>query len=265
MEARHNFQVKMANAAMRRNILAALVTIAAIVAFGAPACFLPQLGNGRHLSQWSSPGSQLRGVQPSSAVRERSLVEALACVAAAAAAMAAASRAARSTRMTRRCKGEEEWLGAEKISALTESVGPGVLDNIEIAKILPHRYPFLLVDKVLSVEKFKRAVGVKNITANEPQFTGHFPDRPIMPGVLMVEALAQLAGCVCMNPGDQVFFAGIDGVKFRKPVVPGDTLVMEVEVLKFREKSGIAKLSGKAYVDGKLAIQVKEFTCALVK
>lgn len=160
---------------------------------------------------------------------------------------------------------ESKWRSAEKISELTESVGAGVCDNIEIAKILPHRYPFLLVDKVIHLEKMKRAVGVKNVTANEPQFTGHFPDRPIMPGVLMVEALAQLAGVVCMKPGDQVLFAGIDGVKFRRPVVPGDTLVMEVEILKFREKVGIAKIKGVGYVDGQKAIEVKQFTCALVK
>lgn len=160
---------------------------------------------------------------------------------------------------------DSKWRSAEKISELTESVGAGVCDNIEIAKILPHRYPFLLVDKVIHLEKMKRAVGVKNVTANEPQFTGHFPDRPIMPGVLMVEALAQLAGVVCMKPGDQVLFAGIDGVKFRRPVVPGDTLVMEVEILKFREKVGIAKIKGIGYVDGQKAIEVKEFTCALVK
>lgn len=140
-----------------------------------------------------------------------------------------------------------------------------MVDNIEVSKILPHRYPFLLVDKVIELEKMKRATGIKNVTANEPQFTGHFPGRPIMPGVLMVEALAQLAGVVCMEPGDQVLFAGIDGVKFKKMVVPGDTLVMEVEVLKYRPKYGIAKMTGKAYVDGQLAVVVKEFTCVLVK
>lgn len=161
--------------------------------------------------------------------------------------------------------GEGEWRDAKTISGLTESVGAGMVNNIEIAKILPHRYPFLLVDKVIHLEKMKRAVGIKNITANEPQFTGHFPDNPIMPGVLQVEALAQLAGVVCMQPGDQVLFAGIDGVKFRKPVVPGDTLVMEVEVKKFREKVGIAKITGAAFVDGQKVLQVKEFTCALVK
>eukprot|EP00434_Breviolum_minutum_P042898 symbB.v1.2.038204.t1/scaffold5870.1/size22917/2 len=158
-----------------------------------------------------------------------------------------------------------EWRDAETISGLTSSVGAGEVNNIEIAKILPHRYPFLLVDKVIHLEKMKRAVGIKNITANEPQFTGHFPENPIMPGVLQVEALAQLAGVVCMQPGDQVLFAGIDGVKFRKPVVPGDTLVMEVEVKKFREKVGIAKITGKAFVDGQKVLEVKEFTCALVK
>ncbi|CAK9101507.1 unnamed protein product [Durusdinium trenchii] len=157
---------------------------------------------------------------------------------------------------------EDEWRDAQTISGLTSSVGAGVVNNIEIAKILPHRYPFLLVDKVIHLEKMKRAVGVKNITANEPQFTGHFPENPIMPGVLQVEALAQLAGVVCMQPGDQVLFAGIDGVKFRKPVVPGDTLVMEVEVKKFREKVGIAKITGAAYVDGTKVLEVKEFTCA---
>jgi len=158
-----------------------------------------------------------------------------------------------------------EWRDAETISGLTSSVGAGEVNNIEIAKILPHRYPFLLVDKVIHLEKMKRAVGIKNITANEPQFTGHFPENPIMPGVLQVEALAQLAGVVCMQPGDQVLFAGIDGVKFRKPVVPGDTLVMEVEVKKYREKVGIAKITGKAFVDGQKVLEVKEFTCALVK
>jgi len=240
--------------------------IANIIAIAAPRCFFAAA----RPSQLSLPDGRSGGLKHmleiGSMAGASSLLGALA-YAAAGTAVAAASLAIRS-RVASRCSsddGEKEWVGAEKLSGLTESVGPGCLDNVEIAKILPHRYPFLLVDKVISVEKFKRAVGIKCVTANEPQFTGHFPDRPIMPGVLMVEALAQLAGVVCMSPGDQVFFAGIDGVKFRKPVVPGDTLVMEVEVLKFREKSGIAKLSGKAYVDGKLVIQVKEFTCALVK
>jgi len=162
-----------------------------------------------------------------------------------------------------------EWSGAEKFSALTNAV-PLKLDNVAIAKILPHRYPFLLVDKVVEFEAGKRAVGVKNVTANEPQFTGHFPDRPIMPGVLMVEAMAQLGGIVALQEPvsdgkGEFFFAGIDGIKFRRPVVPGDTLVMEMELKKWRPKYGIAKMTGKAYVDGQLALEVKEFTFALVR
>ena len=98
----------------------------------------------------------------------------------------------------------------------------------EVQKILPHRYPFALVDKVIAYEAGKSAVGVKCVTFNEPQFTGHFPDRPIMPGVMQIEALAQLAGVVCLQmegaePGAVFFFAGVNGVKWKRPVVPGDT------------------------------------------
>lgn len=116
----------------------------------------------------------------------------------------------------------------------------------------------------------QRAVGVKCVTNNEPQFTGHFPDRPIMPGVLQVEALAQLAGIVCLQmdgaePGAVFFFGGVSGVKWKKPVVPGDSLVMEVEITKWRAKFGIAKATGRAYVDGQLAMEVKEMTFAIAK
>mmetsp|Transcript_22460 Transcript_22460/g.40552 ORF Transcript_22460/g.40552 Transcript_22460/m.40552 type:complete len:244 (-) Transcript_22460:103-834(-) len=238
---------------MTRNGNVAVVGVGLLLAAMTPLAFVPGQFTGARLS----PRSDSHGFSEPSPTASGGLV----CAMVATAAVAAAAARGRTTR---RCEGSE-WRTAEQISAMTESVGGGTVDNIEIAKILPHRYPFLLVDKVIHLEKMKRAVGVKNITANEPQFTGHFPDRPIMPGVLMVEALAQLAGVVCMNPGDQVLFAGIDGVKFKKMVVPGDTLVMEVEVLKFREKIGIAKMSGKGYVDGKVAIIVKEFTCALVK
>mmetsp|Transcript_14270 Transcript_14270/g.26197 ORF Transcript_14270/g.26197 Transcript_14270/m.26197 type:complete len:246 (-) Transcript_14270:70-807(-) len=176
-----------------------------------------------------------------------------------------------SQRVTRKAEKSEEseWTGASGFSGLTSSV-PLHCDNVAVSKILPHRYPFLLVDKVVEFEAGKRAVGVKNVTANEPQFTGHFPDRPIMPGVLMVEAMAQLGGIVCLQEPvtdgkGEFFFAGIDGVKFRRPVVPGDTLVMEMELTKFRPKFGIAKMTGKAYVDGQLAVDVKEFTFAFVK
>jgi len=116
----------------------------------------------------------------------------------------------------------------------------------------------------------KSAVGIKCVTNNEDHFNGHFPGRPVMPGVLQVEALAQLAGIVSLQmegakPGAVFFFAGVDGVKWKKPVVPGDTLVMEVEINKWNAKFGIAKASGKAYVDGVVAVEVKEMTFALAK
>merc|ERR1712176_628643 len=160
-------------------------------------------------------------------------------------------------------------MGAKEISALT-SVVKTKFALEDIAKILPHRYPFLLVDKVVEYEMGKRAVGVKSVTLNEPHFTGHFPDRPIMPGVLQVEALAQLAGVVCLQmegaePGAVFFFAGVDGVKWKRPVVPGDTLVMEVEITNWKAKFGIAKATGRAYVDGNLAVEVGQMTFALAK
>ena len=107
--------------------------------------------------------------------------------------------------------------GAQDVSSLTANI-PSVFTSADIEKILPHRYPFALVDKVIEYVPGKSAVGVKSITLNEPQFTGHFPGRPIMPGVMQVEAMAQLAGIVCLqmegaNPGDVFFFAGVDGVK----------------------------------------------------
>jgi len=161
------------------------------------------------------------------------------------------------------------YLGSEAISAMTSSLKT-VFTSEDISKVLPHRYPFLLVDKVVEYEAGKRAVGIKQVTVNEPHFTGHFPDRPIMPGVLQVEALAQLAGIVCLQmegaqPGAVFFFAGVDGVKWKRPVVPGDTLVMEVEIKMWRAKMGIAKATGKAYVDGQLAVEVESMTFALAK
>lgn len=164
---------------------------------------------------------------------------------------------------------ETEFRGAEAISALTKDVKT-TFTLEDIAKVLPHRYPFLLVDKVVEYEMGKRAVGVKSVTLNEPHFTGHFPDRPIMPGVLQVEALAQLAGIICLQmegakPGAVFFFAGADGVKWKKPVVPGDTLVMEVEITKWNARFGIAKATGKAYTDGDLAVVVDTMTFALAK
>lgn len=132
-----------------------------------------------------------------------------------------------------------------------------MLSNIEIRNIIPHRYPFLLVDKILEVEPGKRAVGIKNVTANEPFFQGHFPDFPIMPGVLMVEALAQTAGiAIAMqeeNKGKLGVFAAIDGLKIKKQVFPGDTLRMEAEILS--NKMGVVKAKVTATVDGKLAVE----------
>lgn len=164
---------------------------------------------------------------------------------------------------------ESNYQGSQVISAMTAPLKT-VFTSEDISKVLPHRYPFLLVDKVVEYEAGKRAVGIKQVTVNEPHFTGHFPDRPIMPGVLQVEALAQLAGIVCLQmegaqPGAVFFFAGVDGVKWKRPVVPGDTLVMEVEIKMWRAKMGIAKATGKAYVDGNLAVEVESMTFALAK
>ncbi len=130
-----------------------------------------------------------------------------------------------------------------------------LLTNIDIQKILPHRYPFLLVDKVIEFEEGKRIVAVKNVTANEPQFTGHFPGNPIMPGVLITEALAQ-AGAIMLlsmeeNRGKLGVFTGINNFKFRRQVVPGDTLVLEAELIVYRH--GMGKANVKATVDGQTA------------
>lgn len=128
----------------------------------------------------------------------------------------------------------------------------------EIQKLLPHRYPFLLVDKIIDHVPGKLAVGIKNITANEPQFQGHFPGRPLMPGVLIVEAMAQVGGIVLKQlPGleEGLFvFAGIDKVRFRRQVVPGDQLVMTVELLTIKQRR-FGKMQARAEVDGQLACE----------
>ena len=128
----------------------------------------------------------------------------------------------------------------------------------DIMEMLPHRYPFLLVDGIAEFEDGKRIVGVKNVTMNEPFFQGHFPGHPIMPGVLIIEAMAQVGGvfAILMGEGgeDQVtYFVGIDKVKFRKPVVPGDTLRMEMELINNRR--GIHYFAGKAYVGNTLVAE----------
>ena len=131
----------------------------------------------------------------------------------------------------------------------------------EIMKILPHAYPFLLVDRILEVEPGKRIVGIKNVTCNEPFFPGHFPGRPIMPGVLIVEAMAQTAGVLVFKSlpekrfGQSVYFLGIDNVRFRKPVTPGDQLRLELEITKHRQ--AIWGFRGKALVDGKLVAEAE--------
>jgi beta-hydroxyacyl-ACP dehydratase FabZ len=136
----------------------------------------------------------------------------------------------------------------------------------EILKILPQRYPFLLVDRILETDGSTRMVGLKNITINEPFFQGHFPDHPVMPGVLLVEALAQV-GVVLLLSNDQtrseklVYFSGIDKCRFRQPVVPGDQLIMEVIVIKQRDY--YFRMKGQALVDGNVAVEA-ELSCSLV-
>jgi 3-hydroxyacyl-[acyl-carrier-protein] dehydratase len=127
-----------------------------------------------------------------------------------------------------------------------------------IQKLLPHRYPFLLVDRIIDYTPGQRAVGIKNVTFNEPFFQGHFPNRPIMPGVLIVEAMAQVGGIVLMQMNDLQdklsLFAGIDKVRFRRPVVPGDQLVLTAELL-FVKQRRFGKMQTRAEVDGHLAAE----------
>jgi 3-hydroxyacyl-[acyl-carrier-protein] dehydratase len=152
-----------------------------------------------------------------------------------------------------------------------QNPGPGSSDSLtlnieDILKILPHRYPLLLVDRVTHLTRTKRIVAVKNVTVNEPFFVGHFPGHPIMPGVLVVEAMAQAGGVLLLTefPDREqklLLFTGIERAKFRRPVIPGDQLRIEVDVLAWRGTAG--RMQGKAYVGEKLACEAV-ITCRLL-
>ena len=142
-----------------------------------------------------------------------------------------------------------------------------MMDIYKILKLLPHRYPFLLVDRVVEIEKGKRIKALKNVSINEPFFSGHFPARPVMPGVLMLEALAQAAGLLSFDmlgeaPDENTvfYFVGIDNARFKRPVEPGDQLILEVEL--DRIKGGIYKFKGVARVDGEVACEA-EIMCTM--
>ena len=140
----------------------------------------------------------------------------------------------------------------------SESSAQQIFTVEEIHQLLPHRYPFALVDRIIEYVPGERAVGIKNVTFNEPYFPGHIPGRPIMPGVLMVESMAQVGGVILTQlpgmKGKFFAFAGIDKTRFRRQVVPGDQLVMTVELLSFKRQR-IAKMQGKGLVDGQLAVE----------
>jgi 3-hydroxyacyl-[acyl-carrier-protein] dehydratase len=144
--------------------------------------------------------------------------------------------------------------------------GATALDINDILRILPHRYPFLLIDRVIDLTRKERIVAIKNVTANEPFFAGHFPDMPIMPGVLILEAIAQAGGALLLTEvedreGKLMVFTGIERARFRRPVVPGDQLRIEVEVKAWRTRA--VRMEGTAYVDGKRAAEAT-VTCQLV-
>jgi 3-hydroxyacyl-[acyl-carrier-protein] dehydratase len=161
---------------------------------------------------------------------------------------------------------EERTTLTEVETELPASEQRKTLDITQIQAILPHRYPFLLIDRVVEIERKKRIVAVKNVTANEPYFAGHFPGYPIMPGVLMVEAIAQAGGALLLTEIPDrneklMVFTGIERAKFRKPVTPGDQLRVEVDVLAWRTTA--VKMQGNVFVGDKLACEAV-VTCQLV-
>ena len=141
------------------------------------------------------------------------------------------------------------------------------MDIQQIQEMLPHRYPFLLVDRILEIEPGRRVVGLKNVTINEAFFQGHFPGQPIMPGVLIIEAMAQVGGVLLMrtlnaSPEKKLlYFTGIDRAKFRKPVLPGDQVRFELELVHIRGRN--SKMQARAYVEGKLVAEA-ELSCAII-
>ncbi len=140
-----------------------------------------------------------------------------------------------------------------------------MMDSREIQKLLPHKYPFLLIDKIIELEPNIKAVGIKNVTINEPFFQGHFPGNPVMPGVLIIESMAQVAGILAFRSGvegNTIYFMSIEKAKFRKPVMPGDQLKLDIKVLQTR--NNVWKFSGTAFVSEKIVSEV-EFTAMVDK
>ena len=144
-----------------------------------------------------------------------------------------------------------------------------MMDINEILKHLPHRYPFLLIDRVVSLEPDKSIVALKNVTINEPFFVGHFPHHPVMPGVLVIEAMAQAAAILTFRSNNHLpddksiyYFVGIDNARFKRPVIPGDQLMLHVSITRAREARGLWKFKAEAHVDSKLAAEA-ELLCTL--
>ena len=149
---------------------------------------------------------------------------------------------------------------ARAITRMAEQTGGKILDISRILEVIPHRYPFIMVDRILDLQPRRRVVGIKNVTINEPFFQGHFPGHPVMPGVLIIEAMAQAGGMLLMDelqtPEDKVvYFMSLDNVKFRRPVVPGDQLRLEVEMIQFRGRT--CRLKGLALVEGQVVAEAE--------